>query len=89
MANTVLQNVQRGIIFVQLTILALIGTFLTIKLIKKRIDLKPDKHSKKNPKEEVPGESAAEKYRESEITEHQVEQAAVKDTILTDDDTCV
>jgi uncharacterized protein YneF (UPF0154 family) len=41
MANTILQNVQRGIILVQLMTLALIGTFLTIKLIKRRIDLKP------------------------------------------------
>lgn len=49
MASTVLQNVQRGIIFVQVLVLALIGSFLTIKLIKKRIDLKADKHNKNKP----------------------------------------
>jgi hypothetical protein len=49
MASSVIQNVQRGIIFVQVLVLALIGTFLTIKLIKKRIDLKTDKHKKNKP----------------------------------------
>jgi len=72
MANTVLQNVQRGIIFVQALMLALVTSFLTIKLIKKRIDLKPDKYSQNRAREELPADSAAEKYKESYITEHQV-----------------
>lgn len=50
MANTVLQNVQRGIVFMQVLMLTLIATFLTIKLIKKRIDLKADKHSQNRPR---------------------------------------
>lgn len=65
MANTVLQNVQRGIVFMQVLMLALIASLLTIKLIKKRIDLKPDKHSQNRPREELPVDSAAEKYKES------------------------
>jgi hypothetical protein len=65
MANTVLQNVQRGIIFVQVLMLTFIASFLTIKLIKKRIDLKPDKYSQDKPREELPENSAAEKYKES------------------------
>lgn len=40
MAGTQLQNVQRGIIFMQGSVLCLIGVLLTIKLIKKRIDLR-------------------------------------------------
>jgi len=33
-----LQNVQRGIVLLWLSVLALVGTMLTVKLIKKRID---------------------------------------------------
>ena len=72
MASTILQNVQRGIILIQLMILALACTFLTVKLIKRRIDLKPEKKEKYKPNVELAVESAAEKYRDSEVTEQQV-----------------
>ena len=38
MAGSQLQNVQRGLILLWLSVLGLIGTMLTVKLIKKRID---------------------------------------------------
>lgn len=56
MANTILQNAERGVILLQGMMLALIVTFLTIKLIKKRIDLKPQLRRKPNFKEKAPGD---------------------------------
>ena len=38
MAGSQLQNVQRGIILLWITVLSLVGTMLTVKLIKKKID---------------------------------------------------
>ena len=40
MAGSQLQNVQRGTILFWLASLALIGTMLTVKLIKKKIDFR-------------------------------------------------
>lgn len=45
------------------SVLLLIGVLLTIKLIKKRVDLR-----KREEREEVEMESAAEKYKDNEIT---------------------
>lgn len=38
---TVLQNTQRIIIFMELLVLVVVTVFLTIRLIKKKIDLSP------------------------------------------------
>lgn len=84
MAGSQFQSVQRGIIFLTGSTLCLIGVLLTVKLIKKRIDLR-----KKAEREEVEMDSAADKYKESsEQTVHTFEEAVVKDTVLTDDDNC-
>lgn len=84
MASTTLQNCQRIIILVEFVIVALTTTFQTVRLIKKKIDL----NARPKKEEEVPAESAAEKYKESEVTQHQFDVAAVKSTILADTDTC-
>jgi hypothetical protein len=84
MTGSQFQSVQRGILFLTGSNLCLIGVLLTVKLIKKRIDLR-----KKQEREEVEMESAADKYKESsEQTVHAFEEAVVKDTVLTDDDNC-
>ena len=57
MAGSQLQNVQRGTILLWLTSLGLIGTMLTVKLIKKRIDFR------RREVEEVEANSAADKYK--------------------------
>jgi hypothetical protein len=60
MANTTLQNCQRAIILLWFASLAAIITLLTVRLIKKKIDLRA------RPKQEdPPSESAADKYKES------------------------
>lgn len=84
MASTTLQNCQRIILLVEFIIIALTTTFQTVRLIKKKIDL----NARPKKEEEVPAESAAEKYKESEVTQHQFDVAAVKSTILADTDTC-
>lgn len=50
MANTTLQNCQRAIILLWFATLALTTTLLTIRLIKKKIDL----NSRPKPQEEPP-----------------------------------
>lgn len=85
MANSTLQNCQRAIILLWFASLAVITTLLTVRLIKKKIDF----NARPRKEEEPPSESAAEKYKESEITQHQFDKAAVKSTILNDEDTCV
>lgn len=40
MANTILQNVQRGTIFMELFTIFIAFVFLTIKLIKHQVDIK-------------------------------------------------
>lgn len=83
MANSPLQNCQRAIILLWFASLAAIITLLTVRLIKKKIDLRA------RPKQEdPPSESAADKYKESEVTRHQFEKEAVQSTILSDEDTC-
>jgi hypothetical protein len=59
MANTTLQNCQRGIILLWFAALTAITTLLTVRLIKKKIDLR----SRPNQEEEPASESAAEKYK--------------------------
>jgi Fe2+ transport system protein B len=78
-----LQNVQRGIIFIWLATLALVGTMLTVKLIKRRIDYR------RREGEEVEANSAQEKYKDQEATEHKFEEKAVADTAFAETDTCV
>jgi hypothetical protein len=38
MAGSQLQNVQRGLLFMWISVLSLIGSMLVVKLVKKRID---------------------------------------------------
>jgi len=38
MAGSQLQNVQRGLLFMWLSVLVMVGSMLVVKLIKKRID---------------------------------------------------
>lgn len=59
MANTTLQNCQRGIILLWLASLAAVTALLTVRLIKKRIDLR----ARPRQEEEPASESAAEKYK--------------------------
>lgn len=84
MASTTLQNCQRIILLLEFVIIALVTTFQTVRLIKKKIDL----NARPKKEEEVPAESAAEKYKEEEVTRQQFDVAAVKSTILADTDTC-
>lgn len=56
-----------------------------MRLIKKKIDL----NARPKKEEEVPVESAGEKYKEeTEVTQHQFDVAAVRSTVLADTDTC-
>jgi hypothetical protein len=60
MASSTLQNCQRAIVLVWFAALAVVTTMLTVRLIKKKIDLRA------RPKQEdPPSESAADKYKES------------------------
>jgi hypothetical protein len=84
MAGTTLQNCQRAILLMELATIVAVTVFQTVRIIKKQVDLnaRPKKH------EEPPSESAAEKYKESEVTQQEFDKAAVKSTILSDSDTC-
>ena len=88
MAGSQLQNVQRGTILLWLTSLGLIGTMLTVKLIKKRIDFR------RREVEEVEANSAADKYKQNQMSQNKIQisklqQTAVNDITLNDDDNCV
>jgi hypothetical protein len=83
MAYTTLQNCQRAIVLLWFATIAVVIVLLTVRLIKKKIDLRA-----RPAQDEPASESAADKYKESELTQHQFEQNAVRSTILTDNDTC-
>jgi hypothetical protein len=83
MALTTLQNSQRIIVFMEFFTLLMVLVFLTIRLIKKKID-------SSSPAEEE-GESVGPKYKESESQQQiagQFEQPAIAANTFTEYDTC-
>lgn len=83
MALTILQNCQRAVAMLELLAAVLSIVFLTVKIIKKRVDPRrvPEK-------QEEPSDSANEKYKEEEVTHVQFDKTAVHALALQDEDTC-